>query len=406
MQQTDHRPEKRRTNNRIRPHKTTLTGLIIGLHFMHHNSAILDITHRIINFPHLSMQANSTEEQKISKPQAVMIPEDTTIPPLMTRTTKAFATHFTQFNPTGRLNPAEQFTKTSKLIIPQSMSPVANSEVPIRVTNASESPYTLKKNTQVAEVAVLTPQQHKHIKPVDTAILKMMHDDDPELNLYLNELLRSNKQNQQDTNFGFPTPENRGNVEEHTPIQTRILNELNELRREEKLNPQDYPHFREEFLKQFSWKDTLLTLNEQNKVEEILVEYHDVIARHRMDIGMNTEFKVKRTPKDDKPVYSQSLPMPIHVKEDVPGELALLHKYGIITVSVLSLNTRVPLFAKRKPNGNLRLLVEFRKINRLISDEHIKNKSSSKHSYQMQHNTWLKNRYYVILDCSQTYHCL
>ena len=30
---------------------------------------------------------------------------------------------------------------------------------------------------------------------------------------------------------------------------------------------------------------------------------------------MNTEFKVKLTPKNDKPVYSQSLPMPIHVKE-------------------------------------------------------------------------------------------
>ena len=81
----------------------------------------------------------------------------------------------------------------------------------------------------------------------------MMYNDDPVLNLYVNELLRSNKQNQQDTNFGFPTTENRGNVEEHTPIQTRILNELNELRREEKLNPQEYPHFREEFLKQFSW---------------------------------------------------------------------------------------------------------------------------------------------------------
>ena len=66
--------------------------------------------------------------------------------------------------------------------------------------------------------------------------------------------------------------------------------------------------------------------------EEILVEYHDIFARHRMDIGMNTEFTVKLTPKNDKPVYSQSLPMPIHVKEDVLVELALMHKYGIITV--------------------------------------------------------------------------
>ena len=51
-----------------------------------------------------------------------------------------------------------------------------------------------------------------------------------------------------------------------------------------------------------------------------------------MDIGTNTEFKVKLTPKDAKAVYSQSLPMPIHLKEDLIVELALMHKYGIITV--------------------------------------------------------------------------
>ena len=42
---------------------------------------------------------------------------------------------------------------------------------------------------------------------------------------------------------------------------------------------------------------------------------------------MNTDFKVKLTPKDDKAVYSQSLLMPIHLKEDLIVELALMHKY-------------------------------------------------------------------------------
>ena len=120
-----------------------------------------------------------------------------------------------------------------------------------------------------------------------------------------------------------------------------------------------------EFLKQFNWTDTLLTTDEQHMVEEILVEYHDIFARHRMDIGMNTEFTVKLTPKNDKPVYSQSLPMPIHVKEDVLVELALMHKFGIITVLPFS-KYASPIFAQRKPNGKLRLLVDLRKISSLI----------------------------------------
>ena len=51
-----------------------------------------------------------------------------------------------------------------------------------------------------------------------------------------------------------------------------------------------------------------------------------------MEIGMNTEFKVNLTPRDDKAIYSQSLPMPIHLKEDLIVKLALIYKYGIITV--------------------------------------------------------------------------
>ena len=46
---------------------------------------------------------------------------------------------------------------------------------------------------------------------------------------------------------------------------------------------------------------------------------------------MNEEFKVKLTPKDDSPAYSQCLPAPINLKEDILVDLAMMHKHGIIT---------------------------------------------------------------------------
>ena len=183
----------------------------------------------------------------------------------------------------------------------------------------------------------------------------MIPQDDPDLTAYLNELLRTSKTAQQDNTFWFPTPENPGKTENHTPIQTRILNELNELKDKENLNPQETTESRNKFLKRFDWSDTLLTAMEKQAIEDILVEYHDIFARHRMDIGMNTEFKVKLTPKDDKAVYSQSLPMLIHLKEDLIVELAVMHKYGIITVLPFSKYVN-PIFAQRKPNAKLRLL--------------------------------------------------
>ena len=67
----------------------------------------------------------------------------------------------------------------------------------------------------------------------------------------------------------------------------------------EKLNTKDDIESRVEFLQRFDWTDILLTEAEKQAVEDILVEYHDIFARHRTDIGMNTEFKVRLTKKDE-----------------------------------------------------------------------------------------------------------
>ena len=213
----------------------------------------------------------------------------------------------------------------------------------------------------------------------------MIPQDDPDLTAYINELLRTSEPEQQDNTFGFPTPENPGKLEDHTPIQTRILNELNELKDKEKLNPQESKESGNKFLKRFDWTDTLLTKTEKQSIEDSLVEYHDIFARHRMDIGMNTEFKVKLTPKHDKVVCSQSLPRPIHLKEDLIVELALMHKDGIITVLPFS-KYASPIFAQRKHNGKLRLLVDLRKINNLIADDYTRIIQLA--LCQTQHNTW------------------
>ena len=113
---------------------------------------------------------------------------------------------------------------------------------------------------------------------------------------------------------------------------------------------------------------------------------------------------MKLTPKADKAVYSQNLSMPIHLKEDLFVELALMHKYGIITVLPFS-KYASPTFAQRKPNGNLRLLVDLRKINTLIADDYTNNSHPvNTLSDVVQHlagKSLLCN-----LDCSQAYHCL
>ena len=217
-------------------------------------------------------------------------------------------------------------------------------------------------------------------------------------------MIKSSKPENFPDNYWFPTPEDPGDPQQHTPIQKRILEELLNLQELEQLNSQDDPESRRRFLTNFDWTDSMLQPHEITHIEDLLVEFHDIFARHCFDIGMNEEFTVKLTPKDDSPAYSQSLPTPINLKEDILVELPLLQRYRIITTLPFS-KYASPIFAQEKPNGKLRLSVDLRKINNLISDDYINNNHPvSTLSDAAQHMAGKK--FFCKLDCSQAYHCL
>ena len=371
---------------------------------MRNNSEVIDTTHGLIHFPHLTMQVKTASSETTTKPQPVVTDDTLTIPPTTTTTIIVFGDHTSKWNTTGTVTPLEKFTETVSSLIFHSRSTLFDERIAVRVTNTMESPYPIKKHTEIAETSVVTTEQSKHIKPVDVAILSLIPQVDPDLTAYLNELLRTRKTERQSNTFWFPTAEKPGKPEDHTRIQTRTLKESNELKDKEKLNPKESTQSRNKFLKPFNSADTLLTETEKEALEEILVDYHEIFAWHRMDIGMNTEFKVKLTPKDERVVCSQSLPTPIHLKGDLIVELALMHKYGIIRVLPCSMYAR-PIFAQRKPNGILRLRVDLRKINSLIPDDHTNNKHRVSTLSDAARHLAGKSLF-CKLDCSQSYHCL
>ena len=178
-----------------------VTGPIIGLHFMRNNSVVIDTTHGLIHFPHLTMQVKTTSSEIPTKPQPVIMDEALTKPPVTTKTVTALIDHPSKWETTGTVTPLEKFTETASLLISHSMSTIIDKRIAVRVTNTTESPYLIQKHTQVAEFSVVTPEQSKHIKPVDMAILSMIPEGDPDLTAYINDLLRTSKPEQQDNTF-------------------------------------------------------------------------------------------------------------------------------------------------------------------------------------------------------------
>ena len=101
------------------------------------------------------------------------------------------------------------------------------------------------------------------------------------------------------------------------PIGSRILRESEELKSIRKLNPQNSPEVRKLFLANYEHDDSLLNEKDKPDIEDILVKFNDIFARHRFDIGVNSDFKIKLTPKTDQPAYTQSLPCHISLNDDL-----------------------------------------------------------------------------------------
>ena len=382
-----------------------LTGPIIGLLFLQRNHTVLDMRQGILNFPFFSMQLKTADHKYSNVMEPILNPTEITIPPHNRAVIKTTSQIYPENAVTGILQPSDILHEEGDITFCPAMVTLQEGDMAIHVNNFTDHPFTLKKGTHVANFSVLTPEQMKYVRQVDpVSTWHLLQADNDNAAHYVSSLLKTNKSPESTERYWFPTPENPGNVTEHTPVQKRIYQELLTFQKLEQLNPQADPESRKTFLDNFDWKDSMLNPEEIALIEDLLVEFHDIFARHRFDIGMNEEFTVKLTPKDDTPAYSQSLPTPINLKEDILVELALLQKYGIITTLPFS-KYASPIFAQKKPNGKLRLLVDLRKINNLISDDYINNNHPvSTLTDAAQHMAGKK--LFCKLDCSQAYHCL
>ena len=113
----------------------------------------------------------------------------------------------------------------------------------------------------------MSPEEAKELKPFNTAALKVLTEDDSEDAINnINELPKTSDKASNNQNFWFPTPNDPGDPNTHTPIQSRILREIKELEEIQKLNPTNSDDEREAFLKNVKWDDTQLSADDQKDI--------------------------------------------------------------------------------------------------------------------------------------------
>ena len=134
------------------------------------------------------------------------------------------------------------------------------------------------------------------------------------------------------------------------------------------------------------------------------MEFSDIVGKHRFDVGLNTELKVKLTLEHELPVYVQSPITLIHLRDELLVELFLMHFYNLIT-SLPHSKYSSPVFEQRKESGKLTISIDLRRINHLLRNDYM-NSIFPMPNMSDASNHFASKTLFSKFDCSQAYHCV
>ena len=299
------------------------------------------------------------------------------------------------------IKPFAKFENQTGLFVTSALIAIkAKEDISLAILNVLPHKVTVQKNSTIARITILTPKLAEYLQQINPQLLTTHFNEN------INALIQDSdiKVSPSTIEFWFPTPENCSNPEKLTGIDKRIYDEITKLKKEEKLDHISNELDKQKFLAQFPSENSVFNDEQKHTVENLLSEYHHIFARHRLDNDRNEYFNIKLTPGNNEPMYTQAPPTPIHYRDEVLVELALLQYWGVITTLTYSKYSS-PIFAVRKPSGKLRLLVDLRRQNHLIRHDY------DNHSFPIPTLADVSailagNKFFAKLDCSQAFHML
>ena len=191
---------------------TKLTSPLIGLLFLQRNSTILQMRQGILIFLFFSMQLKNEDRTYPNIIQPTLNPVETILQPRKRTTIWLKLQIYTKNEATGKNLPSPLLENDEDLLICPEISSTQNNKHMVHISNFLDHPYTLKKGTRMASFSILTPEQTKHIRPVNpTSVRHLLNNNHDDAIHYINCLLKTSKTDQVNETYWFPTPQNSGN---------------------------------------------------------------------------------------------------------------------------------------------------------------------------------------------------
>ena len=177
---------------------------IIGLASLRKHAAILDTAQGTIDFPKIQITMALTDEmQKCNlKPNTTKTEAKHTTPAHSTRTIYASIPVSTEHPITGTIQLLPQFDECAKLIVAPAITTARDKKVPIKIANTTDFPKTIAKDTKVAELQLLKPEETKMIRPVNIAALNLLTEH-LDVVTYINALMQVERPVDNEEKFWF-----------------------------------------------------------------------------------------------------------------------------------------------------------------------------------------------------------
>ena len=146
---------------------TNLASPLIGLLFLQRNSTILDMRQGVLNFPFFSMQLKNEDRTYLNVIEPILNPAETIMQPGKRTTIRVKSQIYTDNEATGIIQPSPLLENDEDLLICPAFLSTQNNKHVVQLNKFLDHPYTLKKGTHMANFSILTPEQTKHIRPVN-----------------------------------------------------------------------------------------------------------------------------------------------------------------------------------------------------------------------------------------------
>ena len=298
----------------------TMNSVIIGNPFFKKNSIWICPSNNLLKLPDMTVQLNEIRPKnqkpmmlKKLKKIPLFLSKKHVIPPYSHQILEcSLSENSESFKEcSGVVLPNQEFENSAEVAMTSSLSTIdEKGKVLVSAVNITDHYIHVKANTHVAYFEILSEAQASRLINIDPQLIALAKMRDPnDLENGINQLVQmeckkdGQKPLPEYEKFWFPTPETCQYPESLPPLQRDIYEQIKQFKNLEKIDPKIDKCHRPTFLQKFKWDNSILTDSQRSEVEELLVEFSDIFAKHRFDVGYNTELKIKLTPEHDLPVY-------------------------------------------------------------------------------------------------------